>query len=108
MYGGTFNFMSQEKVTNLFPASSDDAYSQRVYIQLFETLLRLDYKTMEAIPGIATSYSISKDGKTYTFQLRKGIKFHADKCWNGKTRELVADDIKFSLDFTCSNHPLNK
>jgi peptide/nickel transport system substrate-binding protein len=108
MYGGTFNFMSQEKVTNLFPASSDDAYSQRVYIQLFETLLRLDYKTMEAIPGIATAYTISKDGKTYTFQLRKGIKFHADKCWNGKTRELVADDIKFAIDFTCSNHPLNK
>lgn len=108
MYGGTFNFMSQEKVTNLFPASSDDAYSQRVYIQLFETLMRLDYKTMEAIPGIAAAYSISKDGKTYTFQLRKGIKFHADKCLNGKTRELVANDIKFALDFTCSSHPLNK
>jgi peptide/nickel transport system substrate-binding protein len=108
MYGGTFNFMSQEKVTNLFPASSDDAYSQRVYIQLFETLLRLDYKSMEAIPGIAASYSISKDGKTYTFQIRKGIKFHADKCLNGKTRELIAADVKFSLDFTCSSHPLNK
>lgn len=108
MYGGEFNFMSQEKVTNLFPVSSDDAYSQRVYIQLFETLLRLDYKTMEAVPGIAASYQVSTDGKKYTFYLRKGLKFHSDECFKGKNRELTAYDIKFSLDFSCSSHPSNK
>lgn len=108
MYGGEFNFMSQEVVTNLFPVSSDDAYSQRVYIQLFETLLRLDYKTMEVIPGIAANYKISKDGKKYTFSIRKGLKFHSDDCFNGKPRELTAVDVKFSLDFSCSSHPLNE
>ena len=108
MYGGEFHFMSQEKVTNLFPVSSDDAYSQRVYIQLFETLLRLDYKTMEVVPGIAANYKVSKDGKKYTFKIHKGLKFHSDECFNGTTKELKAEDVKFSLDFSCSSHPLNE
>lgn len=108
MYGGEFNFMSQENVSNLFPVSSDDAYSQRVYIQIFETLLRLDYKTMEVVPGIASDYKVSKDGKKYTFKIRKGLKFHSNDCFKNKTRELTANDVKFSLDFSCSSHPLNE
>ena len=63
---------------------------------------------MEVIPGIAANYKISKDGKKYTFSIRKGLKFHSDDCFNGKPRELTAEDVKFSLDFSCSSHPLNE
>jgi len=42
-------------------------------------------------PGLAESWTTSADGKTWTFKVRRGVKFH-----NG--RELVADDVKFTYE----------
>ncbi len=43
------------------------------------------------VPGLAESWEVSDDGKTYTFHLRKGVLFH-----NGE--ELTADDVVFTFD----------
>ncbi len=43
------------------------------------------------IPGLAEKWTVSEDGKEYTFNLRKGVKFHND-------RELKAEDVKFSIE----------
>ena len=42
-------------------------------------------------PGLAESWSVSKDGLVYEFVLRKGVRFH-----NGDP--LTSDDVKFSLE----------
>jgi oligopeptide transport system substrate-binding protein len=42
---------------------------------LFEGLVGKDPKTLEPTPGVAESWKISKDGKTYTFKLRKNAKW---------------------------------
>ena len=48
------------------------------------------------LPDLAEKWTVSKDGKVYTFTLRKGVRFHNKPPVNG--RELVAEDVKYSLE----------
>src|SRR3954469_13012620 len=59
--------------------------------QIMESLYTVapDGKTLK--PWLATSYTASKDGKTYTFKLRQGVKFS-----NGSP--MTSADVKFSID----------
>ncbi len=107
-YGGDFKFMSSERVDNLFPVSSVDIYSQRLNAQLYESLLKLDVSTMKIVPSIAESFKMSEDGKTYTFKIRKGVRFHEDECFQGEPREVLAKDVKYALEFACSGLAFNK
>lgn len=100
-YGGEFKFMSQEKITSLFPVSTSDQYSSRVVSQVYESLLGLDPETMNVIPAIAESFEVSDDEKVYTFHIRKGVKYHADECIP-EGREVNANDVKFALELACS------
>ena len=53
----------------------------------------IDYdEQCNIVPGLATHWDISDDAKTYTFHLRKGVKFH-----NG--REMTADDVAANYAF---------
>lgn len=58
--------------------------------QICEGLLNYD-QSLNPVPWLAKSWTISKDGMTYTFDLNQGVKFH-----NG--REMTAEDVKFSLE----------
>lgn len=108
LYGGEFKFMSSERVDNLFPISSVDVYSQRLNAQIYEPLLKLDVQSMKVVPSIAESYKVSEDAKTFTFKIRKGVKFHADDCFDGDGRELTVEDVKYTLEMACSGLKINK
>lgn len=56
-------------------------------------------------PALAERWEISSDGKTYTFFLRKGVKFQDVPPING--RELTADDVAFSFDRMLAQDPEN-
>lgn len=107
-YGGEFRFMSPEKVSSLLPLQAIDIYSQRITTQMFDQLLRLDPSGKNVIPSIAESYTVSKDGKTYTFKIRKGVFFHNDDCFGGDGREMTANDVKFTFDMACSGLKINE
>jgi peptide/nickel transport system substrate-binding protein len=48
------------------------------------------------LPDLAEKWTVSKDGKVYTFTLRKGVTFHSKPPVNG--REVSAEDVKYSLE----------
>ncbi len=56
---------------------------------MYETLFTYD-RLMAPTPMLVDTYTLSADGLTYTFNLRKGVKFH-----NGK--EMTADDVQASI-----------
>ncbi|AEH51380.1 ABC transporter substrate-binding protein [Pseudothermotoga thermarum] len=60
---------------------------------LFSTLVRYKGETLELEPELlAKMPEVSEDGLVYTFELKKGVKFH-----DGKT-ELTSDDVRFTIE----------
>ncbi len=55
---------------------------------VYDTLIRYEGETDKLIPGLAESWEASPDGKSYTFKLREGVKFH-----NGD--DFTAEDVEF-------------
>ena len=107
--GGVMRINSIEDYTSLFPVFVNDVYSTHIAGNVYEGLFRFDQKTLETKPSLAESFTIDNTKKIYTFQLRKGVKFHDDECFpDGKGREMNAQDFKYCLDYACSIHESNK
>ena len=86
--------------TGFDPAAANDLYSGTIIQAIFDTLYTYDYlaRPSKIVPLAAESLpQITDSGKTYTIKLKKGIHFAADPVFNGKKRELVADDVIYSL-----------
>ena len=92
--GGEITILYKDDFDSMDPAIGYTVQSWTPIKAVFDGLM--DYKpgTSELVPDLAEGYEISSDGKTYTFKLRKGVKFH-----NG--RELTAADIKYSIERVC-------
>jgi peptide/nickel transport system substrate-binding protein len=58
------------------PAQVWDDTSSFYVGNIFETLVRLNPRTMAIEPSLAVSWETSKDGRTWTFNLRRGVRFH--------------------------------
>lgn len=74
----------------LDPALASDADSAIYIVEIFSGLVTLD-KNLKVVPDIAEKWEISSDGKTFTFFLRKEVKFHDG-------RPVTAQDFKYSLE----------
>ncbi|HZA57246.1 MAG TPA: ABC transporter substrate-binding protein, partial [Candidatus Udaeobacter sp.] len=90
--GGTITLAISKELALMNPLINTSSTEARIRELMFEPLLARD-STGAIQPRLAESWEVSKDGKLYTFRLRKGVKFH-----NGK--ELTAEDIKFAVDYT--------
>lgn len=75
---------------SLDPGKETDGESLSVSSNIFDTLVQFKPGTTEVVPGLAETYDVSSDKMTYTFKLRKGVKFHDNTDFN-------ADAVIFSL-----------
>lgn len=72
------------------PHNSSITSDEKMYNQIYEPLYRLDDNS-EEIPTLATEYTVSDDGLTWTFKLREGVTFQ-----NGEP--LKASDVVYSYE----------
>jgi peptide/nickel transport system substrate-binding protein len=97
--GGTLVAAGEAIGDNFGPAVSFQGWAHVWVVQnVFESLYTTrDFKTF--IPSLATSYTVSDDGRVYTFQLRKGVKFHDGTPFN-------AEAVEFNyMRYLDKNHP---
>lgn len=80
----------QDIEDSLDPHKAVAAGTKEVLFNVFEGLVKPDSKG-NLNPAVASEYDISEDGKTYTFKLREGIKFHDGSL-------VTVEDIKYSID----------
>lgn len=77
---------------NLDPAVANTNSENIAMVNLYDTLVYPDSQSESGVVGrVADSWEVSEDGKTFTFKLKQGIKFH-----NGD--ELNAADVVYSMD----------
>ena len=82
--GGSFVFGAAGAPKNFDPIWNDDGESFRPARQMFDTLITYKQGTTELEPGLATQWESSPDGKTWTFTLREGVKFHDGTDFNAE------------------------
>lgn len=73
--------------------TSTNATSGTIYNRLVE----FETGSTKIVPGLSTSWEVSKDKKVYTFNLRKNVKFHTTKYF-APTRDFNATDVIFSIE----------
>lgn len=71
-------------------ASAAAAIDEITYHNVFEGLTRIDSQG-RVVPGLAERWDVAADGRTYTFHLRRDIKFHDGTSFDSA-------DVKYALD----------
>jgi peptide/nickel transport system substrate-binding protein len=89
--GGTLTFSYQPEPSALSTIATTAVPVALVSTKIFESLLEYKGPTLEPLPGLAESWTVAPDGRTYTFKLRKGVQWHDGK-------PLTSEDVKFSVE----------
>ena len=95
------NYARTGQFESLDPPRQFDSESHDIIAMVYSTLLRYSYleRPYKLEPDLLERMpELSADKLTYTFRLRKGVRFHDNACFpGGKGREMTADDVVFSL-----------
>jgi ABC-type transport system substrate-binding protein len=88
-FGRVFRRMLGDNPATLDPALLTDIYGQAAVSQIFDGLVQFD-ADLKPLPALAEFWEASRNRRTWTFTLRRGVKFHHG-------REVTAHDFIYSF-----------
>jgi peptide/nickel transport system substrate-binding protein len=94
---GSLTWALESDPVNLIPYGGVSTSNMWGKEFMYESLLQWD-KDLHIQPALAESYEAAADGSSYTFHLRKGVKFHDGG-------ELTAKDVKYSIEMALNPPP---
>jgi ABC-type transport system substrate-binding protein len=86
-----FVFANESDYDTVDPHAAFDVGRVAVRLNIYDGLMRWQRNPAVLEPWVAENYTISPDGLTYTFKMRRGVKFHDGT-------EVKAQDVVYSLD----------
>jgi len=89
-YGGNLTIGGRAEPKTLNPVIATDAVSREITGRMMADLIEINRASQQTEPALAKSWKISPDGRTFTLQLRKGIRFSDGHAFD-------ADDVVFSF-----------
>jgi len=89
-YGGILVVAQRSEPKTLNPATAADAPSREVIGRLTADLIHINRQSQQTEPALARSWTVSKDGRVYTINLRRGLRFSDGQAFD-------ADDVVFSF-----------
>jgi dipeptide transport system substrate-binding protein len=90
------------------PQLSNNGTTSNVLGNIYDNLVSVKAGSSDIEPSLAESWAISDDGRTYTFKLRKGVKWQSSDQFT-PSREFNADDVIFTFDRMMKpDHPYAK
>jgi peptide/nickel transport system substrate-binding protein len=89
--GGTMVVTGHQEISSLSPDDAGPTVIWTAVTQIHNALVELD-ENYALVPTLAQSYSAAPDGLTYTFKLRRGVRFHDQT-------EFTAEDVKYTYEW---------
>ncbi len=94
----TLVYCSEGSPENFTPALNTTGTSFDAARPVYDKLTEFKRGSTEVQPGLAERWEVTPDGRTITFHLRHGVKFHSGVNGFKPTRDFNADDVLFSFD----------
>ena len=104
-YGGTLTFATISEPLTFNLAISNDASSSGVLGYLFEGLTETSWLTDQVEPSLAESWEHSEDGLTWTFHLRRDVRWHDGEPFTAHDVEFTFNRIIYNHDIPASSRP---
>lgn len=93
----TLVYCSEGSPENFAPSVNTTGTSFDATEQIYDNIVDFERGGTKVVPGLAESWTVSKDGLEYTFKLRKGVKWHSNKNFT-PSRDFNADDVLFTIE----------
>lgn len=89
--GGTMTWVAHQDIAGLGPSDVGDSDQWDIITQMHNALIEMD-ENFVFNPTLAEKFETAADGKSYTFHLRNGVKFHDGT-------DFSSADVKYTFDF---------